>query len=60
MSHLSSWSNDSQAMTRICVLESQVEVKGHKIGILETENLLLKKENDRLSELIKKLLEKEK
>jgi len=57
---MSNWSNDSQAMTRICVLESQVEVKGHKIGILETENLLLKKENDRLSELIKKLLEKEK
>ena len=47
-------------MTRICVLESQVEVKGNRIGILETENLLLKKENDRLSELIKKLLEKEK
>ena len=60
MSHLSSWSNDSQTMTRICVLESQVEVKGNRIGILETENLLLKKENDRLSELIKKLLEKEK
>ena len=57
---MSNWTNDSQAMTRICVLESQVEVKGHKIGILETENLLLKKENDRLSELIKKLLEKEK
>lgn len=60
MGHLSSWSNDSQTMTRICVLESQVEVKGNRIGILETENLLLKKENDRLSELIKKLLEKEK
>ena len=53
MSHLSSWSNDSQAMTRICVLESQVEVKGHKIGILETENEVLKKEVERLQELIK-------
>lgn len=60
MSHLSSWSNDSQTMTRICVLESQVEVKGNRIGILETENQLLKQENERLRELLKTLLEKEK
>jgi hypothetical protein len=54
---MSNWSNDSMAHTRICVLESQVEVKGHKIGILETENEVLKKEVERLQELIKTLVE---
>jgi hypothetical protein len=54
---MSSWSNDSMAHTRICVLESQVEVKGNKIGILEAENLVLKKEIERLQELIKTLVE---
>ena len=54
---MSNWSNDSMAHTRICVLESQVEVKGNKIGILEAENLVLKKEVERLQELIKTLVE---
>ena len=55
--NMSSWSNDSQAHTRICVLESQVEVKGNKIGILQAENEVLKKEVERLQELIKTLVE---
>ena len=53
----SNWSNDSQAHTRICVLESQNEVKGVRLATLESENFILKKENERLRELIKKLLE---
>ena len=57
MGHLSNWSSDSQAMTRICVLESQNEVKGVRLATLESENFILKKENERLRELIKKLLE---
>lgn len=57
MGHLSNWSNDSQAHTRICVLESQNEVKGVRLATLESENFILKKENERLRELIKKLLE---
>ena len=55
MSHLSNWSNDSQAHTRICVLESQVEVKGNKVELLEAENLILKEENERLQSLVKTL-----
>jgi len=55
--NMNSWSNDSQAHTRICVLESQVEVKGNKIGILQAENEVLKKEVERLQELIKTLVE---
>ena len=60
MGNLSNWSSDSQAHTRICVLESQNEVKDVKLATLETENLLLKKENERLTELVTKLLEKTK
>ena len=48
MSDIGNWSSDSQAHTRICVLESQV---------LEAENLVLKKEVERLQELIKTLVE---
>jgi len=55
--NMSSWSNDSQAHTRICVLESQVEVKGNRIGTLQAENEVLKKEVERLQELIKTLVE---
>ena len=55
--NMNSWSNDSQAHTRICVLESQVEVKGNKISILQAENEVLKKEVERLQELIKTLVE---
>ena len=46
MGHLSNWSSDSQAHTRICVLESQNEVKGVRLATLESENFILKKENE--------------
>ena len=55
--NMNSWSNDSQTHTRICVLESQVEVKGNRIGTLQAENEVLKKEVERLQELIKTLVE---
>ena len=54
---MNNWSNDSQTFTQMCILESQNEVKGHKIGILTAENLVLKKEVERLQELIKTLVE---
>lgn len=52
------WSNESQTMTRICVLESQIEVKGTRIGSLETENRRLKEEVDRLQTLVNNLTTK--
>ena len=60
MGHLSNWSNDSQAMTRICVLESQNEVKDVRLATLTSENTILKQENARLRDLVTKLLEKTK
>jgi hypothetical protein len=60
MGHLSNWSSDSQAMTRICVLESQNEVKDVKLATLTSENIILKQENARLRDLVTKLLEKTK
>jgi hypothetical protein len=60
MGHLSNWSNDSQAMTRICVLESQNEVKDVRLATLTSENIILKQENARLRDLVTKLLEKTK
>jgi cell division protein FtsB len=55
--NMSNWSSDSQAHTRICVLESQVDVKDNRIGTLKAENLVLKSEVERLQELIKTLVE---
>jgi cell division protein FtsB len=55
--NMNNWSNDSQVHTRICVLESQVEVKDNRIGTLKAENLVLKSEVERLQELIKTLVE---
>jgi|GEM_PF-5052193 hypothetical protein len=55
--NMSNWSNDSQAHTRICVLESQVDVRDNRIGTLKAENLVLKSEVERLRELIKTLVE---
>ncbi len=60
MGHLSNWSNDSQAMTRICVLESQNEVKDVRLATLTSENTILKQENARLRDLVTKLLENKK
>ena len=53
--NISNWSNDSQAHTRICVLESQIDVRDNKIGILKAENLVLKVEITRLQEIIKNI-----
>ena len=53
--NISNWSNDSQAHTRICVLESQVDVRDNRIGILRAENLVLKVEITRLQEIIKNI-----
>ncbi len=60
MGHLSNWSNNSQAMTRICVLESQNEVKDVRLATLTSENTILKQENARLRDLVTKLLENKK
>jgi hypothetical protein len=54
---MSNWSNDSQTHTQICILESQIEVKSNRILSLETQNLILKKEIERLKTLINKLVE---
>ena len=57
MSESGNWSNDSQSFTRMCILESQVEVKDVQVGALKQENLLLTKEVERLQNLIKTLVE---
>ena len=49
------WSNESQAHTRICVLESQLDLKGKEIERLNAEIELLKIENERLGSLVSKL-----
>jgi hypothetical protein len=54
---MSNWSNDSQTHTQICILESQIEVKRSRVLNLEAENLVLKKEVERLQALINKLVE---
>jgi hypothetical protein len=54
---MNNWSNDSQAHTQICILESQIEVKSNRVLSLEAENLVLKKEVERLQALINKLVE---
>lgn len=54
---MNNWSNDSQVHTQICILESQIEVKSNRVYGLEVEVLALQKENDRLRELIKTLVE---
>ncbi len=54
---MNNWSSDSQAHTQICILESQIEVKSNRVLSLEAENLVLKKEVERLQALINKLVE---
>ena len=54
---MNNWSNDSQVHTQICIVESQIEVKSNRVYGLEVEVLALQKENDRLRELIKTLVE---
>tara|TARA_Y100001963_G_scaffold135143_1_gene196456 strand:- start:339 stop:569 length:231 start_codon:yes stop_codon:yes gene_type:complete len=61
-SHHANWSNDSQTHTQICILESQIEVKGNQVNdlkekndLLELEKMQLKDEIDRLNKLVQKL-----
>lgn len=58
MNESGNWSNDSQAFTRMCVLESQIEVKDVKVATLKQENLLLKIEIERLQSLVNTLTTK--
>ena len=57
MKESGNWSNDTQAHTKMCILESQLEVKSVRVATLESENISLKSENERLRELVQKLLE---
>ena len=59
MSESGNWSNDSQSFTRMCILESQVEVKDVQVGLLKQENLLLKTEVERLQKLVNTLTVKD-
>ena len=52
MNQSENWSSDSQAHTRICILESQVEVKDNKIARLHAKNLQLQLEVERLQQLV--------
>ena len=42
------WSNDSQTHTQICILESQLDLKGKEIERLKEENERLRKLVDAL------------
>ena len=59
MSESGNWSNDSQSFTRMCILESQVEVKDVQVGLLKQENLILKTEVERLQKLVNTLTVKD-
>lgn len=59
MNESGNWSNDSQSFTRMCILESQVEVKDVQVGALKQENLLLKIEVERLQKLVDTLTKKD-
>lgn len=55
MKESGNWSNNSQEFTRMCILESQLEVKDVKVASLKQENLLLKAEVERLQKLVNTL-----
>ncbi len=59
MKESGNWSNDSQSFTRMCILESQVEVKDVQVGLLKQENLILKTEVERLQKLVNTLTTKD-
>ena len=59
MSESGNWSNSSQEFTRMCILESQVEVKDVQVGLLKQENLILKTEVERLQKLVDTLTTKD-
>ena len=59
MKESGNWSNDSQAFTRMCILESQLETKDVQVETLKQENLALKAEVERLQNLVNTLTIKE-
>jgi hypothetical protein len=59
MKESGNWSNDSQAFTRMCILESQIEIKNVKVASLKHENLLLNIEVKRLQKLVDTLTTKD-
>jgi hypothetical protein len=59
MKESGNWSNDSQAFTRMCILESQLETKDVQVETLKQENLVLKAEVERLQNLVNTLTIKE-
>ena len=59
MKESGNWSNDSQAFTRMCILESQLETKDVQVGLLKQENLILKTEVERLQNLVNTLTRKD-
>jgi len=59
MKESGNWSNDSQAFTKMCILESQLESKDTEYAALKQENLLLKAEVERLQKLVDTLTTKD-
>jgi len=59
MKESGNWSNDSQAFSKMCILESQLESKDTEYAALKQENLLLKAEVERLQNLVNTLTIKE-
>ena len=55
MKESGNWTNDSQAFTKMCILESQLESKDTEYAALKQENLLLKAEVERLQNLVNTL-----
>jgi len=54
------WSSNSQEFTRLCILESQLQLKDNRVSRLEAEKLVLTVEIERLQNIVKTLLEKTK
>ena len=59
MKESGNWTNDSQAFTKMCILESQLESKDTEYAALKQENLLLKAEVERLQKLVDTLTAKD-
>jgi cell division protein FtsB len=59
MKESGNWTNDSQAFTKMCILESQLESKDTEYAALKQENLLLKAEVERLQKLVDTLTTKD-
>jgi cell division protein FtsB len=59
MKESGNWTNDSQAFTKMCILESQLESKDTEYAAVKQENLLLKAEVERLRKLVDTLTTKD-